>query len=362
MTKAPKPNAPALFVGPFPPPVHGQSVATRDLAAELRKRGIALTVRDIGGSGARKVVQHIAAAMRILTGPEGRVYVSVNSHQGMALTVMLALAARLRGKTLLLHHHSFEHIGWDRPMARRLIAAGGPEAWHITNCGRMATLLAERYPGVRRTLPFSNVGSVDEGLKPANGLPDEDRPVVIGHMSNLTEAKGIGRVVESFAKLRERGMDVRLVIAGPASDSFAKENIVAAQQRFGDAVTVLGPVYGEAKTKFFASIDIFAFPSLYPTETQGIVNLEAMASGVPVVAFDQCCIGSDIGSDGGMAIDRKDDFTAALADFVAQFQGDRNGWRERARYRFDTLFAEFLADRDRVCQHIAGTAPDGAVQ
>ena len=45
----------------------------------------------------------------------------------------------------------------------------------------------------------------------------------------------------------------------------------------------LGPQTGEALAKSYASADVFVFPSL--TDTFGLVQLEALASGVPVAAF-----------------------------------------------------------------------------
>ena len=44
-----------------------------------------------------------------------------------------------------------------------------------------------------------------------------------------------------------------------------------------------GTVLGEAKSRFYADIDLFLFPSLYAHETQSIVVPEAMAAGMPVL-------------------------------------------------------------------------------
>lgn len=56
----------------------------------------------------------------------------------------------------------------------------------------------------------------------------------------------------------------------------------ALERRFPDAQFV-GRHEGEKLAEYYASADVFVFPSL--TETYGIVQLEAMASGVPVAAF-----------------------------------------------------------------------------
>lgn len=74
---------------------------------------------------------------------------------------------------------------------------------------------------------------------------------------------------------------------------------------------------GETLAAHYASADIFLFPSL--TETFGNVTLEAMASGLPVVAFDYAAAGQHIrhGSNGLLAaFGNNSEFAAAAATLV----------------------------------------------
>lgn len=54
------------------------------------------------------------------------------------------------------------------------------------------------------------------------------------------------------------------------------------EQRFKDAVFV-GPKFGEELTRYYQGADVFVFPSR--TDTFGLVNVEALACGVPVAAY-----------------------------------------------------------------------------
>ena len=54
------------------------------------------------------------------------------------------------------------------------------------------------------------------------------------------------------------------------------------EERFKDAVFV-GPKFGEELTKYYQGADVFVFPSR--TDTFGLVNVEALACGVPVAAY-----------------------------------------------------------------------------
>ena len=58
-----------------------------------------------------------------------------------------------------------------------------------------------------------------------------------------------------------------------------------------------GRVYGEEKETLFAKSDIFVFPSYYERETFGIVNIEAMSWGLPVISSNEGAI-SEVVQDG----------------------------------------------------------------
>lgn len=327
-----------FFVGPFPPPIHGQAVATERLAQALQREGIRLDRRDSAGSLLSRVFRQLGYFAALAVAPERSVYLSANANTGLLFTAILAGMVRLRRKRLVIHHHSYRYIARHDALAALLVRVAGERAVHVTNCPRMAAELAERYPRLRRTSSLSNVGFVSRTLRPA---ARPERPVAVGHMSNLSEAKGVGRVVDAVAALRREGMPVRLELAGPASEPFAQEVLARARAEFGDAFHYHGPVSGDRKQTFFDAIDVFAFPSLYATETQGIVNLEALACGKPVVAYAQCCIAPDIGTTGGIAVPRGADFSAALARLVRDFEGAPEALAGRARQRFETLKETF---------------------
>jgi glycosyltransferase involved in cell wall biosynthesis len=110
------------------------------------------------------------------------------------------------------------------------------------------------------------------------------RPRVLS-LSRLVERKGVGNVVEAIAKLP----DVELLIAGgpPAAlleDEPEAARIVALTERLGvaDRVRVLGAVRREDVPDLIRSVDVVACCPWY--EPFGIVAVEALACGVPVVA------------------------------------------------------------------------------
>ena len=103
-------------------------------------------------------------------------------------------------------------------------------------------------------------------------------PITLGHVGRLVEEKNVRELVEVANRLppviRER---VRFLIVGdgPLRDWLA--------QRLPPNTCFTGILRGQELAAAFASMDVFLFPSL--TDTFGLVVLEAMAAGVPVVSF-----------------------------------------------------------------------------
>ncbi|RYY26484.1 MAG: glycosyltransferase [Sphingomonadales bacterium] len=338
-----------LAIGHLPPPTHGQAVATAHMIRLLRGSRLEVQVCDIARpakfGACRKILRHIAAAWAIVKTDAPHVYLTVNDHRGMVLTVALALLATRVGKRLTLHHHSSRYIDKRYRIADWLACVSGHDTLHLSQSPSLCQRYQSMYPAVRRTLPFSNVGAVE--AMPARS--ERTGPLCFGHLGNLSEAKGIADVI---ATLR-RAPGAHLLVAGPCVDSFAKHAVEAAVHEFGPRFRYIGAAYGADKQRFFNSIDVFLFPSRYAAETQGIVNLEALAAGVPVVAFDRGRIRRDIGSTGGLVVDLDGDFAAAAAGFDPKAAD--------AYSRFCTLRAEHEGEQSAVIAAFGGTRPMIAV-
>jgi len=100
------------------------------------------------------------------------------------------------------------------------------------------------------------------------------------HISNFRPVKRIPDVIEIFARIA-RHVDSRLILVGDGPDAaVAREKAQA--HGLSDRVTFVGVV--DRVAPLLAQADLFLLPS--STESFGLVALEAMASGVPVVASD----------------------------------------------------------------------------
>lgn len=96
----------------------------------------------------------------------------------------------------------------------------------------------------------------------------------------LTKTKGILYLIEAFKKLRKNYDNIRLVLIGDGAPSTVKElkNSAGGEKD----IEFLGIKSPDEMKHYYASCDVFVLPSL--SEGFGIVNLEAMACGKPVMS------------------------------------------------------------------------------
>lgn len=131
-------------------------------------------------------------------------------------------------------------------------------------------------------------------LRASWGAEDDD--LVVLHVGRLAPEKNLGLLGSSFRSLQEAHPQRRLKLVvvgdGPLRASL--------QQQWPEA-HFCGMQLGEALATHYASGDLFLFPSL--SETFGNVVLEALASGLGVVAYDQAAAAQHIrhGHNGALA-------------------------------------------------------------
>lgn len=115
----------------------------------------------------------------------------------------------------------------------------------------------------------------DPALRQAWGLSENDAAII--YVGRLAAEKNLPLVFDAFETMRQQRKNLRLVLVGdgPQRNEW--------QQRHPEHIFA-GMRVGEDLARHYASGDVFLFPSL--SETFGNVTLEAMASGLAVIAYD----------------------------------------------------------------------------
>lgn len=184
-----------------------------------------------------------------------------------------------------------EKIGWPEPheplhrvgifmedlsteLADRVIAASAS----------IADLTADRLEIPRAAISVVG-GAVDTELfTPPNQPPAEGRGPRLLFVGSVAANKGILSVIDAFIALADRHPGMTLTIAGSGD----AESVAEVRGRIADAgllerVQMLGFVEHDELADVYRAADLLAGPSTYEGGL-GMVYLEAMASGLPVIA------------------------------------------------------------------------------
>lgn len=116
----------------------------------------------------------------------------------------------------------------------------------------------------------------------------QQQHTVLMMVSRLSPEKGVDLVIQAFKALQSAQLHraMKLVIVGDGPD---KQRLQALAEQCSDDIIFAGMQTGEALAAHYASADAFVFAS--QVETFGNVVTEAMASGLPVFAFDDAAAG-----------------------------------------------------------------------
>ena len=196
-------------------------------------------------------------------------------------------------------------IGSDRlvnPLLRRLhgrIAVSGPAAEFINR----------HFPGDYRVIP--NGIRVDD-FTFAQPIPEYmDGKINLLFLGRLEKRKGLKYLLSAYSKLKWDWPEMRLIVVG-AGNPDAECYRIMSERNLQDVIFT-GRVSDEMRARYFKSAHVYCSPAT-GNESFGIVLLEAMAAGAPVVAADIKGYASVVqhGHD-GLLVPPKDDDALAQA-------------------------------------------------
>lgn len=196
----------------------------------------------------------------------------------------------LSGFHTQFHHYSqYYRLGWLEPLVYRYLRSlHNNTACTLVPTEAMRRAMVDDLPSIevlgrgidcQRFSPQKR----SESLRRQWGAGARDK--VFLYVGRLAREKNIGLALNTFLRLRETNPDLRFVLVGHGPD-YAR-----LYSRY-EGLIFAGSKTGEELARYYASADLFLFPST--SETYGNVVLEAMASGLGVVAFDDAAAGIHI--------------------------------------------------------------------
>jgi phosphatidyl-myo-inositol alpha-mannosyltransferase len=277
----------------------GVQVHVRQLSHHLRERGHETLVLAPGASSAEE------ADVRIVGRPVRIPY------QGTVAPILFSAASyRLVGAALrsfgpdVVHAHEpltpstsmFATLRAHAPVVAtfhahaersRLLSAAAPVLRPVWRRLRVRIAVSEAAAGFVEARFGDGVRIVPNGCdvdlfakaESAGDLPPGRRLLWVGR---LDPQKGFGVAVQAFGRLAADFADLVFVVAGDGRDRGAVDGLAPDVR---SRVVMLGNVPHERLPRYHASADVFVAPAL-GQESFGIVLVEAMAAGLPIVASD----------------------------------------------------------------------------
>ncbi len=111
----------------------------------------------------------------------------------------------------------------------------------------------------------------------------KDGKINILFVGRIEERKGLFYLVRAFEKLKKKEKNIRLIVVGEGKEEKEKIEKFIKKRKIQDIIFE-GSAREEDLPKYYRTCDIFCSPAIFG-ESFGIVLLEAMACGKPIVAF-----------------------------------------------------------------------------
>ncbi len=169
-----------------------------------------------------------------------------------------------------------------------------------------------------------------------------DGQVVIGMVARLAAEKGVEYLLEALPRVLAVYPNARVLFAGPCRDVVGEAAYARRLQPFFELyrdhwsfVGVLDPAETAA---FFASCDVTVLPSINATESFGLVQVESMLCGTPVVASDLPGVRVPVATT-GMGRTAPPRNSSALAEAILEVLSHREAYirpREEVERHFNT--------------------------
>lgn len=226
----------------------------------------------------------------------------VHLHVPQLDAALIAVLARLQGKPVVLTYHC--DLQLPGGVVNRIANLVSHLANHVTamaadlivtntrdyaeNSGFLKHYLRKIKP-VYPPVDLAPVGMQElADFKEKISLEPDEK--IIGMAARLATEKGAEFLASALPEVLKAHPRARVLYVGPYQNVFGEEKYAARLapqiEALGDRWTFLGVIPPAEMTAFFRVCDVTVLPSLNSTESYGLVQIESMTCGTPVVASD----------------------------------------------------------------------------
>ncbi len=308
-----------LFLGQFPPPVHGVSVMnTNILNSELIRKEFDIetldlkfgkTIQDLEKFSLKKLSKAITYSFEILfrmiKKKRSIVYFTFTpTGIGFYRDAFYVFLLKLFRAKIVLHLHG---KGIKKTAGSSLKTKLYTLTFNNTYLICLSQILIDDIRDVYKGSPFvvpNGISIHNKSTVPATNQHNGETQILF--LSNLIRNKGVIVLVEALSILHQKGLKFHVRFVGsPSNITVEMLEDILKEKGIAHMATVTGAIYGDDKFKEYEKADIFVFPTY--NDAFGLVNLEAMQYSLPVISTYEGCI-PDIVSNNetGFLVNRED--------------------------------------------------------
>jgi phosphatidylinositol alpha-mannosyltransferase len=280
----------------------GVSAHVADLAEALIRMGHHVSVLApaefdellpdyVVSTGKPRAVKYNGSVARLSFGPIAARKVSkwiedgefdvLHVHEPLAPSLSVLACWAAKGPIVATWHSSMDKSRMMLTLSKLAQTAMEKVSARIAVSEAARTTLIKHVGGDAVVIPNGVDISTFTNAKPMFGWPGINQSLVFLGRGDEPR-KGLSVLVEAYPEIRRQHPNIRLLIAGPGEPADTLKKLSREDRA---SVTVLGMVAPQDKASVLASGTVYVAPNT-GGESFGIVLLEAMASGTPVVASD----------------------------------------------------------------------------
>lgn len=319
-----------LLVGNLPKPYGGVATYCYYLSRELSKKGIKVYFIDTHTNSKKEIPLHISYFATLLTFTDilqiiSKPFIFITTIQALLRFKQymgfreLARTIKLCAKVIILvkkydiniihsQHCLLRTLACviagkvtKKPVFMTVMAAEfsheeifrryyGPIIYNTNNVAEIITIsqfskkkmLAK---GVQRTIHVIPIGVDTDKFLPLPYLSRKKelrKENILITVAQLSKRKGIDILIKSILYLKKKNVIVKII--GSPGDASDELKILVRNLNMGGKIIFLGQISDRGMIECYNNADIFVLPTKWKTEGFGLVSLEAMACGIPVIA------------------------------------------------------------------------------
>ena len=322
----------------YPPRIGGMENAVKELAERTARMGHDVTVITSSFKGSKKTEKHDHLTVHrlwnikinrvpevmpmlpfnLLSYIDSKTIIHLHYQLNPCLDIAFVISKLKRAK--IVSHIHIDPLpsglfGFLNPSYKKLIWKNLLPLSNVVICPTQDYVdIAEHYQ-VPRSKCIRVPSGVDTTRFKRKSSSDISTPARVLFVGRLSKQKNIPRLLEAF-RLFQQEHEAILRIVGEGEERNIIENFIGNNNMSN--VIMEGALVGEKLADVYASSDIFVLTSDY--ESFGIVNLEAMASGLPIIASNIPAVRNLLEHSAILVEPTPENFAAAMANLMENTQ------------------------------------------